>query len=645
MILIGLMAVSYLAVATIVGRHIVTLERATSQKKHLDQVSLLINQIAFESFGFHLLMAQMLDDGPKASDNDGPVDRVLDDRIVKITQNIGRLKALSAADGAARVAPLRDTEQPLQEIERLLVRLQQVDHDALTLKQEIGVSEDDGIQGRLRTYIHRLEMRLASKNDHKAMVNLLQLRRREKDFMLRGHPESLQLFQQALQVMQTTMDAFPELGAVDITHIKQTFASYRQEAERLQQRMPLFEKYQRELLEINNAILANNTVLTYKNQQLMLYNTSDQENTLNQTGLSLLLSLSVTFLLLGWVTYLFFQSLLIPIQLLSQYANQISRGQYDLKIALYGTDEIGALSSCLQEMKQSLLHQQNILANQVQIRTEHLEITNAVLHDTIKQLNDTHQELLHSEKMASLGRLVAGFSHEINTPIGIAITTISNIPELIRDLHQMLSQDEVDEDELGALLTQLTQTAELGLSSLKKAANLVTRFKRTSADQASEEARSFNINEMMQDILATLHTAFKKSPIVIELRCPMDITLHSQPGLIGQVMTNLLMNSLKHGFDNGTREGRIVIEVQMLDGMPKKLAIRYQDNGAGIHPDHLKNIFDPFFTTARERGGSGLGLTICYNIVTTQLRGEIVCQSEWGEGVVFEIRLPAAQGS
>ncbi len=203
----------------------------------------------------------------------------------------------------------------------------------------------------------------------------------------------------------------------------------------------------------------------------------------------------------------------------------------------------------------------------------------------------------------------------------------------------MLSQDEIDEDELNDNLQQLNQSAILGLSNLKKAANLVTRFKRTSADQSSEEARTFNLNEVLQDTLSTLHTIFKKTNIAIELSCPTSINIHSQPGLISQILTNLLMNSHKHGFKNGTQSGTIHIDAQ-INPISQLLNIQYKDSGAGVLKKHLDNIFEPFFTTARDNEGSGLGLTICYNIITIQLRGEISCHSEPDQGILFNIAIP-----
>ncbi|MBF0295023.1 MAG: HAMP domain-containing histidine kinase [Magnetococcales bacterium] len=639
MILVGFMALGYLFVALIVGRHIAILEEALGEKKRLNQISLLINQMTFDTFDLHLLMSKIIASPLDSHNDQDQLATLFERKNADIHKTLTDLRSLTTGENVHAIDAVREMGSTLSRIETSLRRLQDLDTSALRLVREIGHTEEQGLQGSLRGRMHLLEAWLGGNDDARGMVNLLQLRRREKDFLMRGHPESLQLYQRAIQGVREYLDALQGPDAGELDRVRATFAAYQIEAERIQKLVPLFNADQLELLAVNNDILSNTTLLTRTNQQLTLFKTNSLELTLRRTSISLFLSLTITLLLLGWITFLFFQSLLTPIRLLSNYANRISSGQYGVRISLYGKDEIGELAACLQKMKESMLDQQRALEHQVRRRTEHLEITNSVLQETIQQLNETHRELLHSEKMASLGRLVAGFAHEINTPIGIAITTISNLPELTRYLNEMLSRDEVDEEELHSTLTQLRQTADLGLSSLKRAANLVTRFKRTSADQASEELRTFNIQEVMQDILATLHSTFKKSRIAITLDCPNDITLHSRPGLIGQVMTNLLTNSHKHGFADGTREGAITILVRLeRDG--NRLHIRYRDDGVGIRPEDLNNIFEPFFTTARESGGSGLGLTICYNIITSQLRGEISCQSKPGKGVVFDIRVP-----
>ena len=192
-------------------------------------------------------------------------------------------------------------------------------------------------------------------------------------------------------------------------------------------------------------------------------------------------------------------------------------------------------------------------------------------------------------------------------------------------------------DELLAILKSIDKGSDLTLSNLERAANLVTSFKHTAVDQTSDEVRSFHIHQVVNDIINTLGSRFKKTDIAIQVNCPDDIKIKSLPGVLEQVLTNLLMNSLIHGFNDGQNAGVIQINVQ-LSG--EQLHLEYSDNGKGIASENLEKIFEPFFTTHRAHGGSGLGMYICYNIVTTQLHGTLSCESTLGIGVVFKIDYP-----
>jgi len=263
--------------------------------------------------------------------------------------------------------------------------------------------------------------------------------------------------------------------------------------------------------------------------------------------------------------------------------------------------------------------------------------THLHLQELTHQLQQSHQELVQSEKMASLGRLVAGFAHELNTPLGVAIGSASALQTEAKKINGLMEQEEIDVDELLSALDVIDKGSDLTLSNLERAANLVTSFKRTAVDQTSDEVRSFPVHEVVNDIINTLHSRFKKTDIDIQVDCPKALKVKSLPGALEQILTNLLMNSLIHGFNNGKNAGVIKIKVQF-DG--EYLHLEYSDNGFGIAPENLEKIFEPFFTTHRAYGGSGLGMYICYNLVATQLHGTISCESVLGTGVVFKIDYP-----
>ncbi len=264
--------------------------------------------------------------------------------------------------------------------------------------------------------------------------------------------------------------------------------------------------------------------------------------------------------------------------------------------------------------------------------------THLRLQELTHQLQQSHQKLVQSEKMASLGRLVAGFAHELNTPLGVAIGSASALQTEAKKINSLMEQEEIDVDELLSALDTIDKGFDLTLSNLERAANLVTSFKRTAVDQTSDEVRSFQVKEVINDTINTLHNRFKQTDISIQVDCPNALKIKSLPGALEQMLTNLLMNSLIHGFNEGQNAGLIKINVQLLDF--ERLHLEYSDNGKGIAQENLTKIFEPFFTTHRAHGGSGLGMYICYNIVTIQLQGTITCESVLGTGVVFKIDYP-----
>jgi len=288
-----------------------------------------------------------------------------------------------------------------------------------------------------------------------------------------------------------------------------------------------------------------------------------------------------------------------------------------------------------------------LLATQMAISLENAQIVanldakvaerTAQLNVKIEELTHTRNELVQSEKMASLGRLVAGFAHELNTPIGVAVGTASTGQRKMKAILQLLDDDEVDEEELVSGLERLDEMAELTLSNLDRAANLVSSFKRTAIDQSSDEVRHFEVKRAIADVINTLHNHFKQTAIEFQVDCPSDLAVYSMAGALEQILTNLIMNSLIHGFSEGKEAGSINIMARLEKEL---LHLEYSDTGKGIASENLKKIFEPFFTTHRAHGGSGLGLYICYNVVTSQLNGTITCDSTLSNGVRFVIDFP-----
>ncbi|MBF0622420.1 MAG: PAS domain S-box protein [Magnetococcales bacterium] len=278
------------------------------------------------------------------------------------------------------------------------------------------------------------------------------------------------------------------------------------------------------------------------------------------------------------------------------------------------------------ELKQTLAS----LDEKVALRTQEL-------NEKVAELERTRHVLIENEKMASLGRLVAGFSHEINTPIGVAVGSASHNLEAVQEVITMLENDRFDEGRFVTLLESMDETAKLTLANLRRAANMVHGFKRTSLDQSEEKQRVFSVRDTIDDVIRSFQHAFKNTGIEIKLICDAELRVESYPGCLDQVIGILLSNSRTHAFDDDTQAGIISIEVT---GEHRQLSVVFKDNGIGMDELVLSKLFEPFFTTRRGAGNSGLGLYICYNLITSKLAGSVTCSSQHGQGAIFTISFP-----
>lgn len=271
---------------------------------------------------------------------------------------------------------------------------------------------------------------------------------------------------------------------------------------------------------------------------------------------------------------------------------------------------------------------------------DHLEVLieerTQALQTSFENLTLAQNQLVESEKMAALGGLVAGISHEVNTPIGIGVTAASHLADITEDFAQHFKTGQLTEEEVTAFIQTNQEVAEILTANMQRAANLIRSFKQVAVDQSSEAVREFELREYMNEILTSLKPKFKNKPYEIKVNCPHKILLSSVPGALAQVFTNLLMNSLIHGFEQ-LDKGEIIIDIMQNKQI---IEINYQDTGKGIPQVDLDKIFEPFFTTRRGKGGSGLGMHIVYNLVTETLGGSITCTSELGAGTHFAMTIP-----
>jgi len=287
-------------------------------------------------------------------------------------------------------------------------------------------------------------------------------------------------------------------------------------------------------------------------------------------------------------------------------------------------------------LKLDLANKKNITLNEnlerlVRERTIELE-------ESILRLESTQEQLIKSEKMASLGGLVAGVAHEINTPVGISLTGITHFLEITKHLETDYYAEQMSEEKFVEYIKTSKKLATQINTNLERTVNLVKSFKLVAIDQTNDEKRVFLLKEYIQTIIFSLNNVIKKTNLKITVNCDDQLSMDSHPGLCSQIITNLIMNSINHGFEL-KEEGLISIDLNKENG---NLIMIYKDNGKGIEKDILPKIFDPFFTTNREFGGTGLGLNVIYNIITATLNGSIECKSEVGKGVTFKIIIPTS---
>lgn len=257
--------------------------------------------------------------------------------------------------------------------------------------------------------------------------------------------------------------------------------------------------------------------------------------------------------------------------------------------------------------------------------------------DTLAQLQTAQDQLVEQEKMVALGELVVGMSHEVNTPIGNALTAASHLLEETRAIEKEFYGGKLKKVDFENHVELLNETTRIILKNIERASDLITSFKNISVDQSHDDIRRFNLSDYISDVILSLKPTIDRAGHLISVVCPPDIEIENYPGTFSQIFTNFVMNSVVHAFPKGVR-GCIMIAVE-LDGS-EGMNITYKDDGVGIPKEHINKIFDPFFTTKRGEGGSGLGLNVVFNLVMHRLGGQLSVDSQPGNGTKFKIHLP-----
>lgn len=256
---------------------------------------------------------------------------------------------------------------------------------------------------------------------------------------------------------------------------------------------------------------------------------------------------------------------------------------------------------------------------------------------SLVELRNTQGQLVQAEKLASLGQLVAGVAHEVSTPLGLALTTTTALEGELNRLDATIQSGQVRRSELTQSIGRLRDGMKLLFSNHHRAADLVQSFKQVATDEADEERRSFDMRAWLSEIMSTLQPLLSRRGHRVDVTCDADLTADTYPGALAQVIRNLALNAVIHGFPDN-RVGAIDITVTRLDDRCMRITVI--DDGVGIPEDDLVKAFDPFFTTRRHKGSTGLGLHIVFNLVVSTLRGQIDLASTPGAGTRVTLDLP-----
>jgi PAS domain S-box-containing protein len=271
-------------------------------------------------------------------------------------------------------------------------------------------------------------------------------------------------------------------------------------------------------------------------------------------------------------------------------------------------------------------------AHERQLRSARDEAQAALRH-----LQETQQSLIESEKLAALGRLVAGVAHEVNSPVGTSLTIASSLESKTAQFAAQVAQGSLRRSSLNNFLDASRKASTQLVANLNHAAELVQSFKQVAIDRSSSSRRIFDLGDITMQAIKSLRAGLRDRGLTVRLDCPPDLTMNSYPGPYGQMLSNLFLNSITHGFPD-EREGAIGIEVRAPGD--EEVEIYFSDDGCGMTADVRDKAFDPFFTTRRNQGCTGLGLHIVHTIVTNCLGGQVSLESEPDEGTKLRIILP-----
>ena len=323
------------------------------------------------------------------------------------------------------------------------------------------------------------------------------------------------------------------------------------------------------------------------------------------------------------------KSIIRPLQDVMDAMDDIAAGKLD-KVTR-GTqlrDEIGHMARALEVFRSNA-------EGRLQAESDLVRAKDSA-EKALDELRLTQRSLVEAEKLAALGGLVAGVAHEVNNPVGISLTVASSLGERCQDFEREVKSDSLRRSKLNEFISDVSEAARQLNRNLERAADLIRSFKQVAVDRTHSDCRKFDVREVVEQIVLSLRPSLNTKRVDLEILGEGSVYIESDPGALGQVLTNLVLNSATHAFP-GDIGGRITIAISARAG---SVRIEFSDDGVGMTGEVLRKAFEPFFTTRRGQGGTGLGLHIVYNVVTARLGGTISVSSTPGLGTRFIIDLP-----
>jgi len=394
------------------------------------------------------------------------------------------------------------------------------------------------------------------------------------------------------------------------------------------------------LLETERDIILDDQIIGVVQVKMTQYFTqeSNRRNIVNQgTEIVILNVLLATLIILSTT------QITRPLKGLMEAFGEVGTGNTMKLVEVKTNDEIAELANHFNEMSKNIYDARNAieqmneqLEEKVEQRTQELNLKNEDLSKALQDLHEAQELMIRSEKMVLLGKMVAGVTHEINTPVGVSLTMSTYLEETLQKLIKKVESGSLTKKGLLSDFDSFGESISSIVHSLHRAVELINSFKQVAVDQSSHVVRSFNLHEYIDEVLKSLHSQYRKRPITFNIACSDDINIVSYPGAYSQILTNLVMNALIHAYEVED-VGNIEIKI---DRIGEQIEFIFTDDGSGMPEGELNKIFDPFFTTKSGEGGSGLGLNVVYNTVINILKGEINCESEVGEGTIFTMIFP-----